>query len=648
MRVGLIVVLYQTPKRELKRLEKEFIDLGFKDYSIYFIDNTINNRGFGTAVNEGLKKGLKDGVDIFIIANPDISFKNIKANQFFEAGKYFDLWGFSIQQGNEFFYGGAIDKWRLSGGLIREKPKKRFIECDFISGSLMVIKRKVVETIGFFKENYFLYYEDLEYCHRAKKNNFKVGIDSSLQYEHLERSKNNPKKEYFLFKNRWLFFWEYSDLKQKIRELFRLPLTASETVPLLIKLIFNSRFLRDFLSLNLSTLVNKIFHFFLFIFLIRHLSPSDYGLYTLVWAYLGFFNPFTDLGTTNWGLVYLPKSEKNTYQKLLNLRILIGFILFFVINFSAIFFFKNKEILPLIFFVSLTVFANIWSGTYLIINSIKQKVIVSSIISTAFNIFFVVLIIAFFLLFRTLWAIFLAVGMSFFLYCLINFYLVKREIGKANFEFDFPFWFEIFKKSILFVLISFFASLRFKTDVFLLNHFLSSKEVGIYSAGYKFLDALILIAGSYNFVAQPIFSRIIADLNALTKKIKKDLLFLAFISLSISLIFFIASPFFLPFFMVKKYQTGIPIARFLIFALPFVYINSIFYNTLYALNKIKSVLVIFVIQSIISLVINFYFIPKYSYYSPIGATIFSEFFSLILSVSFFFYYLKRAKNENRS
>lgn len=643
MKIGFIVVLYQTPKKERERLKKEFIGLGFKDCSFYFIDNSVNNRGFGAAVNEGLKKGLKDNIDIFVIANPDISFKNFKIDQFLEGGKYFDLWGFSMQQGNEIFYGGVIDKWRLSGGLIEEKPRKRFIDCDFISGSLMIIKRKVVETIGFFKEDYFLYYEDVEYCRRAKKNDFRVGIDSSLQYKHLERSKNNPKKEYFLFKNRWRFFWEYSNFKQKIREIFRLPLTAIETVPLLVKLIFNSRFLRDFLSLNFSTLVNKIFHFFLFIFLIRHLSPSDYGLYTLVWAYLGFFNPFTDLGTTNWGLVYLPKAEKTAYQKLLNLRIFIGFILFFVINFSAIFFFKNKEIMPLIFFVSLTVFSNIWSGMYLIINSIKQKVIVSSLISTIFNIFFVVLIISFYLSFRSLLSIFIAIGLSFFFYWLLNIYLVKKEIGRLKFSIDFSFWFQIFKRSLIFVLISFFSNLRFRSDVFLLNHFFGSKEVGIYSAGYKFLDALILIAGSYNFVAQPIFSRIAADFNALTKKIKKDLLLLAFISLSVGLIFFIVSPFFLPFFMIKKYQVGIPIARYLIFALPFIYINSIFYNTLYALNKVENVLIIFIFQSVISLTLNIFFMPKYSYYSAVGATIFSEFFSLILAMGFFIYHFYKGK-----
>lgn len=643
MKVAFIVVLYQTSKQEQERLKKEFVNLGFKDYSIYFIDNTINNRGFGAAVNEGLKKGLKEGASIFIVANPDISLRNLKAAQILQAAKHFDIWGLAMKQGNKIFYGGAIDKWRLSGGLIEEKPIKRFINCDFISGSLMVIKRKVIETVGFFRDDYFLYYEDVEYCFRAKKNHFKVGLDSSWQYEHGEDSKNNSKKEYFLLKNRWRFFWQYSNLRQKIREIIRSPLTFIENIPLMIKFVSQNKFLRDFFSLNFSTFVNKIFHFFLFIFLIRHLSPADYGLYTLVWAYLGFFNPFTDLGTTNWGLVYLPKAEKNAYHKLLNLRIFIGIVLFFIVNVIAIFFFSDKAVLPLIFFVSLTIFSNIWSGMYLIINSIKQKVIISSIISTTFNIFFVVLIIGIFLIFRSLWAIFFAVGMSFFLYCLVNFYLVEREIGKLKVEIDFPFWFEIFKKSMLFVLISFFASLRFKTDVFLLNHFFSSKEVGIYSAGYKFLDALILIAGSYNFVAQPIFSRMATDLNTLTKKIKKDLLLLVFISLSISLIFFIISPFFLPFFMINKYQIGIPIARYLIFALPFVYINSVFYNTLYALNKIESVLAIFVVQSIISLLINIYFIPKYSYYSPVGATIFSEFFSLILLVIFFFYYFRQAK-----
>ena len=43
MKIGFIVVLYKTPDSEIARLENEIISLRFKDFKIYFIDNTKNN-----------------------------------------------------------------------------------------------------------------------------------------------------------------------------------------------------------------------------------------------------------------------------------------------------------------------------------------------------------------------------------------------------------------------------------------------------------------------------------------------------------------------------------------------------------------------------------------------------------------------------
>lgn len=646
IKAGFIFVLYQTPKKEIERLKKEIEGLELSQYKVYFIDNTVNNQGFGKAVNQGIKQGLEDNINLFIIANPDISLSGLKAKDLLSAEKHFDIWGLALKQDKKIYYGGKIDEVRFSGGLIKKKPTKRFFPCDFVSGSLMLVKKNVFEKIGFFKEDYFLYYEDVEFCYRAKKMGLRVGIDSQKSYIHQELSKDNPKKDYFLWKNRWRFFWQYSHLKDKIYEIVRLLLTFFQSLPIFWRLFIQSSFLRDFFSLNVSSLVNKVFHFLLFLFLIRHLSPSDYGIYSLVWAYLGFFNPFIDLGTTNYGLVFLPKSKKEVYDRLISLRIIIGLFVFLIFNLSSLVFFKKKEFFYYAFFVSLTIFSNVWSGTYLIINSIKQKVILSSIISTLFNIFFVLLIITFYLFSKNLFSIFMAVGLSFLVYWLINIVLVNREIGHLRLVFDYQFFINILKKSILFVFISFFAGLRYRLDVFLLNHFFSSKEVGIYSAGYKFLDALILIAGSYSIVAQPIFSRLSIDRNALSKKVKKDFVLLLLISITVSGLFFLFGPFFLPLVFTIKYQEGINIARYLVLSLPFVYLNSIFYNTLYSLNKIERVLFIFILQTIIALILNYLFIPNLSYNAPVIMTIASEFFSLVMSFSLVKYYFKRYENRS--
>jgi len=94
-----------------------------------------NGKGYAAGVNEGIRLGLIDGCDYFVALNPDISLDAITADSFLGVLKKFSVWGYAMQQDNKTYYGGEIDKWRLSGGLITKKPKEKFAYVDFISGS---------------------------------------------------------------------------------------------------------------------------------------------------------------------------------------------------------------------------------------------------------------------------------------------------------------------------------------------------------------------------------------------------------------------------------------------------------------------------------------------------------------------------------
>ncbi|MEK7096718.1 MAG: glycosyltransferase family 2 protein, partial [Patescibacteria group bacterium] len=227
MKIGFIFVLFKTPQSEISRLKEEVSKC---HSNIYFIDNSENGQGYAAGVNQGIKNALKDSCDLFVVANPDISIdKLVKLDQLVKFSP-FDIWGLAMKQQGKTYYGGTIDKWRMSGGLIEKKPTKRFIETDFVSGSLMFIKKSVVDKVGFFDEKYFMYYEEVDYCYRAKKAGFKIGIDTKSVYEHFEVSRDNPQKEFYLFKNRLKFLFKYGSFKQKIRELIRAPKTVFEEI----------------------------------------------------------------------------------------------------------------------------------------------------------------------------------------------------------------------------------------------------------------------------------------------------------------------------------------------------------------------------------------------------------------------------------
>lgn len=227
-RIGFICVLYKTERSDIERIQKEIAAMGIKNYHVYLVDNTKGGRGYAAGINEGIRLGLKDGCDYFVALNPDISFGNLNKKNFMRLMGAFDVWGFAMRQDGLLYYGGEIDRWRLSGGLTQVKPSSPLQSVDFVSGSVLGFSRDVVEKVGLWDESYFMYYEDVDYCERARRAGFRVGIDAENAYDHFEISKKNEQKKKWIAKSRWRFFWKYANVRQKIREIVRLPKTILE------------------------------------------------------------------------------------------------------------------------------------------------------------------------------------------------------------------------------------------------------------------------------------------------------------------------------------------------------------------------------------------------------------------------------------
>lgn len=645
MKVSFIFILYFTPREEIDSLKKEIKNLNLSDYSMHFIDNSYNGYGYAHGVNEGLKKALKENADIFVIANPDISLKETHGKKILAASKFFDIWGFCMLQNNKRYYCGELDAWRMSSKLVNKKPNKRFQKCEYITGSLMLIKKAVVKKIGFFDESYFMYYEDVDYCMRAKKENFKIGIDSEVNYKHFELSKKNKNKNYYLAKNRLKFLMKYGTTLQKVREIIRLPKTLIEERKTIANRIRTGPFLFNFLSLNISSAINRILTFILFFFLIRYFSVEDYGIYILVWAHVGILSPILDLGTTSYSLIYISSEKMKKYNSLLSLRLILSLIVFPLNIILGIILYNKVNITLYIILTSFVIFSNMWFGSYLILTSIKEKNYLAAIMSSIFMLILVVFLILSLIFTKNILLIFVLVFILYNLYSIINILLIKKEIN-IKFTLDYSNWLYIIKKSYIFVLITFFAGIYFKFDVVLLKLLQSEHDVGIYSAGYKFFEALIFIASSYTFTAIPILAKLVnKDLHRFFERVKRDVLLLGAIGILTSTAVYLLTPMFLPLILKSNYLPSQLVLRIVIFALPFIFISTIFMNALYVLKKIYIVLLLFIFQTIFNLTLNYIFIPQYSYLASAYITVVGEALNALLLILIL---IKIKKNLNIS
>ena len=75
---------------------------------------------------------------------------------------------------------------------------------DFVSGASMLVSAEVFRRIGFFDEEYFMYYDDMEFCWRARLAGFRVSLEPKSICYHKHNFHGKIKFLYHLEKNRLL------------------------------------------------------------------------------------------------------------------------------------------------------------------------------------------------------------------------------------------------------------------------------------------------------------------------------------------------------------------------------------------------------------------------------------------------------------
>lgn len=233
MRIGWVTVYFNTSELDRDRLKKQ-IHIIDPAIELFEIDNTHTEYGYAQGVNSGLNKALTKDFDLIVVSNPDINIQNITFNDLVNLANKFEVGGFAVSQNGKAPTYCCLDKWRLSGGLYpvpanhSSDQSTRYLATEFISGSFMCIHPIVFKKTGLFDESFKMYYEDVDFCLRAKQSGFCIGIDTATVYQHLETSDMNPQKKYWLSHNRAKILWKYGSIPQKLYELLRLPKTMYE------------------------------------------------------------------------------------------------------------------------------------------------------------------------------------------------------------------------------------------------------------------------------------------------------------------------------------------------------------------------------------------------------------------------------------
>ncbi len=213
----------------------------------------------------------------------------------------------------------------------------------------------------------------------------------------------------------------------------------------------------------------------------------------------------------------------------------------------------------------------------------------------------------------------------------IMYYLVRRLLFKPHFVFDRPLARWMFGESYPLMMNNLLANLFFKIDVFLLLPLTNATILGYYNAAYKFVNALNFIPSKFTLAIFPMLSRLsTGSTDAMQRALIVSVKLLTWIAVPITVAtVFIAEPLIL-FFAGAAYLPDSAIAlQWLIFFLPFSFINSVVHYVLIALNEQRFLTRAFLIGLVFNIAANLLAIPALTYRGAALVTVFSEFALLV-------------------
>lgn len=208
------------------KLQKEFKE-------VRFIENK-ENLGFAGGNNVGIRYALEHSADYVLLLNNDTF---VKADFLENLVRTAEADGRTGIAGPKIYAGlpGSTRLWYAGGGVdwkgvktvhrgFQEEDEGKWNQTedsDFVSGCAMLIKRSVLERIGLLDERYFLYYEDTDFCTRARKAGFRILYVPQATVYHKSWSssggQSSPLRTYYMTRNRLLLMDSYLNRSAKIR-----------------------------------------------------------------------------------------------------------------------------------------------------------------------------------------------------------------------------------------------------------------------------------------------------------------------------------------------------------------------------------------------------------------------------------------------
>lgn len=253
-KVAIVILNYKNSKDTIECVEslekinyKNFeiiiVDNDSRDNSVEILKNRFNgkhiildskkNGGFAYGNNVGIKYALKNKADYILLINNDTTVEEDFLDILVETAEKDEKAGvttgliMNYYDRNKIWYnGGEIDWNKFYGYHLNERGNLSTLEEEkeitFATGCLMLIKKEVFERVGLLPEEYFMYYEDVDFCAMVKNKGYKIIYNSKSKIYHKVSASSGEEESPFAIewntRNRIKFYKKYKNINKGMKK----------------------------------------------------------------------------------------------------------------------------------------------------------------------------------------------------------------------------------------------------------------------------------------------------------------------------------------------------------------------------------------------------------------------------------------------
>ncbi len=376
----------------------------------------------------------------------------------------------------------------------------------------------------------------------------------------------------------------------------------------------------------LGKIIGTALGFATVVFMLRYLAPAEYGYYTTVISYLGFFGVIAELGLYLTLIREISKPGADTARVLGNtmgLRIVAAIVLL-GLGLAIAWFLPYPSVVKQGMLIGVFSFVAIVLNQ-LLVGVFQKKLamhwVVLGEISGRVLLFLGTLLVI--KLDLGLLAIIAVVVLGSVLNFLITF-IAAQHYERITLRFEWPYWGYLLRETAPLALSVVLNLLYFRLDTIFLSLMKSPADVGLYGASYKILEILVTFPNMFVGLLLPILTATaFVNRDRFIQVFQRafDFLLMATIPLVLGGLL-IAKPLIL--YFSPDYAGAVPIFRVLIFAIGCLFLGALSGHSIVAINAQRRMVWGYLGVALLGIVSYLVLIPPFSVYGAAAGTVLTE------------------------